>query len=153
MPVSLRSVASGLHRALPAMPPRVAAFLLHVPRDPPAWFYRESEAERTEGQALETLETNTRQASQVTLPSQESTLVSRDIKDKNADAEGNVIQEAPLPIWANFLPAGFGYAVVEITKKTDLKISIESLERSKHRRIASVTFAIKEQRRQMVTKP
>jgi hypothetical protein len=32
--------------------------------------------------------------------------------------------------------------VVETTKKTDLKISIKSLERSKHRRVTSVTFSI-----------
>jgi hypothetical protein len=36
-------------------------------------------------------------------------------------------------------------AIVEITKKTDINIEIESLERSKHRRVTSVTFAIKEQ--------
>jgi len=35
--------------------------------------------------------------------------------------------------------------MVEITKKTDLKIVIDSLERSKHRRVTSVTFAINEQ--------
>jgi hypothetical protein len=35
-------------------------------------------------------------------------------------------------------------AIVEITKKTALKIAIESLERSKHRRVTSVTFAIEE---------
>ena len=33
----------------------------------------------------------------------------------------------------------------EINRKTDLNIAIESLERSKHRRVTSVTFAIKEQ--------
>jgi hypothetical protein len=43
------------------------------------------------------------------------------------------------------LPAeGVDEAVLEINKKTDLKIAIESLERSKHRRVTSVTFAIKE---------
>jgi len=31
-------------------------------------------------------------------------------------------------------------AMMEITKKTDLKIAIESLERSKHRRVTEVTF-------------
>jgi hypothetical protein len=44
-----------LHRALPEMPPQVAAFLLHVPRDPPAWRHQESEGERAERQALENL--------------------------------------------------------------------------------------------------
>ena len=62
------------------------------------------------------------------------------------DAEGNIIQEAPLPIWANFRQRALDVAIAEITKKTDLKIAIESLERSKHRRVDSVTFAIKEQR-------
>ena len=60
------------------------------------------------------------------------------------DAEGNIIQEAPLPIWANFRQRALNIAVVEITKKTDLKISVKSLERSKHRRVTSVTFAIEE---------
>lgn len=61
------------------------------------------------------------------------------------DAEGNVIQEAPLPIWANFRQRALDIAVVEITKKTDLKILVKSLERSKHRRVTSVTFAIEGQ--------
>ena len=61
------------------------------------------------------------------------------------DAEGNIIQEAPLPIWANFRQRALDIAIAEITKKTDLKIAIKSLERSKHRRVDSVTFAIKEQ--------
>jgi len=34
---------------------------------------------------------------------------------------------------------------VEINGKTDLKIAVESLERSKHRRVAFVTFLIEEQ--------
>jgi len=61
------------------------------------------------------------------------------------DAEGNVIQEAPLPIWANFRQRALDVAILEINKKTDINIEIESLERSKHRRVISVTFAIKEQ--------
>jgi plasmid replication initiation protein len=61
------------------------------------------------------------------------------------DAEGNVIQKAPLPIWSNFRQRALDVAILEINKKTDLKISIKSLERSKHRRVTSVTFAIEEQ--------
>jgi plasmid replication initiation protein len=61
------------------------------------------------------------------------------------DAEGNVVQEAPLPIWANFRQRALDVAIVDISKKTDLKISIESLERSKHRRVTAVIFSIKEQ--------
>jgi hypothetical protein len=60
------------------------------------------------------------------------------------DTEGNVIQEPPLPVWANFRQRALDVGITEITKKTDLKIAIESLERSKHRRVASVTFSIKE---------
>ena len=45
------------------------------------------------------------------------------------DAEGNVIQKAPLPIWANFRQRALDVAILEITKKTDLKIEIQSLER------------------------
>jgi plasmid replication initiation protein len=61
------------------------------------------------------------------------------------DAEGNIIQAPPLPIWANFRQRALDTAILEITKKTDLKISIESLERAKHRRVAFVTFSIEEQ--------
>ena len=61
------------------------------------------------------------------------------------DTDGNIIQEAPLPVWANFRQRALDIAVVEITKKTDLKISIKSLERAKHRRVTSVVFAIEEQ--------
>jgi hypothetical protein len=61
------------------------------------------------------------------------------------DAEGNIIQEAALSLWANFRQRALDTAMVEITKKTDLKIAIESLERSKHRRVTSVTFSIQEQ--------
>jgi plasmid replication initiation protein len=56
-----------------------------------------------------------------------------------------VIQEAPLQLWANFRQRSLDPAIAEIAKKTDLNIEIESLERSKHRRVISVTFAIKEQ--------
>jgi plasmid replication initiation protein len=61
------------------------------------------------------------------------------------DAEGNIIQEAPLPIWANFRQRALDVAVLEINKKTDLRIAIKSLERSKRRRVTSGTFAIQEQ--------
>jgi hypothetical protein len=36
-------------------------------------------------------------------------------------------------------------AIAEISKKTDLHVEIESLERSKHRRVTAVIFAIKGQ--------
>jgi hypothetical protein len=36
-------------------------------------------------------------------------------------------------------------SVREINKKTDLNFEIESIARSKHRRVTSVTFAIKEE--------
>ena len=61
------------------------------------------------------------------------------------DTEGNVIQEPPLPVWANFRQRALDVAIQEIGKKTDLKIVIVSLERSKHRRVTSLTFTIKEQ--------
>jgi Initiator Rep protein, WH2 len=57
---------------------------------------------------------------------------------RSEDAEGNIIQEAPLPVWANFRQRALDTAIAEITKKTDLKITIESLERSEHRRVTSV---------------
>jgi hypothetical protein len=51
------------------------------------------------------------------------------------DAEGKIIQEAPLPVWANFRQRALDTAIAEITKKTDISIAIESLARSKYRRV------------------
>jgi plasmid replication initiation protein len=48
-------------------------------------------------------------------------------------------------VWANLRQRALDTAIAEINKKTDISIQIESLERSKHRRITSVTFVIKEQ--------
>jgi len=59
--------------------------------------------------------------------------------------EGNVIQEPPLPIWANFRQRALDTAILEINKKTDLGIKLSSIERSKHRRVVALTFAIKAQ--------
>jgi plasmid replication initiation protein len=39
------------------------------------------------------------------------------------DAEGNIIQEAPLPVWANFRQRALDTAITEITKKTDISIA------------------------------
>jgi plasmid replication initiation protein len=61
------------------------------------------------------------------------------------DAEGKIIQEAPLPIWANFRQRALDVAILEINNKTDVKIEIESIQRAKHRRVTSATFVIEEQ--------
>ena len=61
------------------------------------------------------------------------------------DADGNMIQEAPLPVWANLRQRALDTAIAEINKKTDLIISLEELGRSRHRRITTLTFAIKVQ--------
>ena len=61
------------------------------------------------------------------------------------DADGKIIQEAPLPVWANFRQRALDTAIAEINKKTDLNIALESLERSAHRRVTTLTFAIKTQ--------
>lgn len=61
------------------------------------------------------------------------------------DADGNMIQEAPLPVWANLRQRALDTAIAEINKKTDLKISLEQLGRSRHRRITTLTFEIKVQ--------
>ena len=53
LPSSAYPLEEGLHRALPSMPPQVAAFLLYVPRDPPPWRYQESEVERAQREMLE----------------------------------------------------------------------------------------------------
>jgi hypothetical protein len=59
------------------------------------------------------------------------------------DAAGNLIQEAPLPVWANLRQRALDTAIAEINKKTDLRISLEELGRSRHRRITTLTFDIK----------
>ena len=61
------------------------------------------------------------------------------------DAQGNIIRRAPLPVWANFRQRALDTAISGINAKTDLHIQLESLERSAHRRVTAVTFAIKAQ--------
>jgi hypothetical protein len=40
------------------------------------------------------------------------------------DPEGNVIREAPLPVWANFQQRAIDIAILEINTKTNLKIRL-----------------------------
>ena len=61
------------------------------------------------------------------------------------DDAGNIIQEAPLQLWANFRQRALDTAIAEINEKTDLNIALESLGRSKHRRVTTLTFTIKTQ--------
>ena len=61
------------------------------------------------------------------------------------DAEGNVIKEAPLPVWANFQQRALEVALAEVNAKTDLKIKFASLQRSKHRCVVALDFTIKTQ--------
>jgi plasmid replication initiation protein len=61
------------------------------------------------------------------------------------DAAGKIIQEAPLQLWANFRQRALDVAIAEINEKTDLQITLESLGRSKHRRVTTLTFTIKTQ--------
>jgi plasmid replication initiation protein len=51
------------------------------------------------------------------------------------DTDGNVIQEPPLPMWANFRQRALDIAISEINRKTDISIQVDPLERSKHRRV------------------
>ena len=50
----------------------------------------------------------------------------------------NVIKEAPLPVWANFQQRALDVAILEVNTKTDLKIKLASIERSKHRRVVAL---------------
>jgi len=43
------------------------------------------------------------------------------------DAAGNIIQDAPLAIWANLRQRALDTAIAEINKKTDLNIALEFL--------------------------
>jgi hypothetical protein len=61
------------------------------------------------------------------------------------DAEGNLIHEAPMPVWANFRQRALDVAIREVNAKTDLKIKLVSIERSKHRRVIALNFTIKTQ--------
>jgi len=61
------------------------------------------------------------------------------------DAEGNIIKKAPLPVWANFQQRALDVAILEVNTKTDLKIKLASIERSKHRRVVALNFTIKAQ--------
>ena len=61
------------------------------------------------------------------------------------DAAGNIIQKARIPLWANFRQRALDVAIREINERTDLNISLESLGRSKHRPVTSLTFSIEAQ--------
>jgi hypothetical protein len=45
------------------------------------------------------------------------------------DGKGNVIKEAPLPVWANFQQRALDVAILEVNTKIDLKIKFSSIER------------------------
>jgi hypothetical protein len=47
-----------------------------------------------------------------------------------------------MPVWANFRQRALDVAILEINAKTDLKIKLTSIERSKHRRVVALTFTI-----------
>jgi hypothetical protein len=55
LPPTPYEIEEGLYRALSGMPERVAAFMLHTPKDPPPWRYRESEGERSAREGLESI--------------------------------------------------------------------------------------------------
>jgi plasmid replication initiation protein len=65
--------------------------------------------------------------------------------DSVKDTDGNVIREAPLAAWANFRNRALYTAISEINKKTDLNISLESLEQAEHGRVAALILAIRAQ--------
>jgi plasmid replication initiation protein len=63
--------------------------------------------------------------------------------DSVKDADGGVIKEAPLAVWANLRQRALDTAIKEINAETDLNIAIESIERGAHRRVTALIFAIK----------
>jgi plasmid replication initiation protein len=63
--------------------------------------------------------------------------------DSVKDADGEVIKEAPLAVWANLRQRALDTAIKEINAKTDLNIAIESIERAAYRRVTALAFAIK----------
>jgi plasmid replication initiation protein len=50
-----------------------------------------------------------------------------------------------LSVWANLRQRALDVAIAEINAKTDLNITVESLERSLHGRVTTLTFSIKTQ--------
>ena len=63
--------------------------------------------------------------------------------DSVKDTDGIVIREAPLAAWANFPNRALYTAIRTIDKKTDLNITLESLEQAEHGWVAALIFAIK----------
>jgi hypothetical protein len=61
------------------------------------------------------------------------------------DAEGKIIQEAPLPDWANFRQRALDIAIAEIIKKTGHQHRNRVASASKSRRVTWVTFSIEAQ--------
>jgi plasmid replication initiation protein len=59
--------------------------------------------------------------------------------DSVKDADGRVIREAPLAAWANFRQRALNLAIA----KTDLNITLKSLEQAEHGRVTPLIFAIK----------
>jgi hypothetical protein len=52
-------------------------------------------------------------------------------------AAGNIVREAPLPVWANLRQRALDTAIREINEKTDLNIALESLEQAEHGRVTA----------------
>lgn len=63
--------------------------------------------------------------------------------DSVKNSDGNVIREARLAAWANFRQRALNVAIAEINSKTDLNITLESLEQAEHGRVAELIFAIR----------
>jgi plasmid replication initiation protein len=63
--------------------------------------------------------------------------------DSVKDADGSVIREAPLAAWANFRNRALYTAIRAINKKTDLNITLKSLEQAEHGRVTALIFVIK----------
>jgi plasmid replication initiation protein len=63
--------------------------------------------------------------------------------DSVKDPKGKVIRKAPLPVWVNLRQRALDLAIAQINQKTDLNITLESLERAAHRRVTALTFSIK----------
>ncbi len=68
------------------------------------------------------------------------------------DADGNIIREAPLPIWANFRQRALDTAIAEINKKTDLHVEIKTLEKLSTR-VNALNFSIIPQERTKSGRP
>jgi hypothetical protein len=102
--------------------------LAYIPRNPD---FGKAMTEFERAQKLEQRsDTSRSETKRISLPRLRKVLGLESVKE----TDGNIIREAPLPVWANLRQRELDTAIREINEKTDLNVRLESLGRSRHRR-------------------